>query len=106
MDICLGERKIFTAPASFPMSSQQPVGISRPTLEEEKRRELVLQSLRECGVTQYDADVVDTLTRWIAQESKAANQDKRAELLSKDISPDAVSKLILESLGVYSNSSN
>ena len=88
------------------MSSKHLAGISRPTLEEEKRRELVLNSLRECDVTQYDPDVVDTLTRWIAQESKAANQDKRAELLSKDIAPDAVSKLILESLGVESKLSS
>ena len=85
------------------MSSQTH---GRPTLEEEKRKELVLQTLRASNVRSYDPDVVETLTRWIAQESKAANQDKRSELLSRDIPPDSVSRLILESMGIDAGSSN
>jgi hypothetical protein len=73
---------------------------SRPTLEEEKRRELVTQALQECGADRYDPDVVEVLTRWIAQESKAANQDKRAELMSKDLPSDVVGRLILGSYGI------
>jgi hypothetical protein len=82
------------------MTSQQGKSQSRPTLEEEKRRELVTQALQECGVDRYDPDVVEVLTRWIAQESKAANQDKRAELMSKDLPSDVVGRLILESYGI------
>jgi hypothetical protein len=81
------------------MSSMSNPG-TKPTLEEEKRKELVLQCLRECGVSKYDADVVDTLSRWIAQESKGASQDKRSELSAKGLTPDVVSKLILESTGI------
>ncbi len=76
---------------------------SRPTLEEEKRRELVLRCLTECKVQHYDPEVVETLTRWIAQESKGAVQDKRAELVSKGLGPEAVSKLIVESMGLDSD---
>lgn len=76
---------------------------TRPTLEEEKRRELVLRCLAECQVTNYDPDVVETLTRWIAQESKAAVQEKRAELVAKGLGPESVSKLIIESLGFDSD---
>lgn len=82
------------------MTSQQGKSQSRPTLEEEKRRELVTQALQECGVDRYDPDVVEVLTRWIAQESKAANQDKRAELMSKDLPSDVVGRLILGSYGI------
>jgi hypothetical protein len=78
----------------------------RPTLEEEKRRELVLQTLNMCGVADFEPEVVGVLTRWLAQESKSANQDKRAELLSRDIPPEAVSKLILESLGISGSDSS
>ena len=77
---------------------------SRPTLEEEKRRELVMQCLNECKVERFDPDVVDTLTRWLAQESKAAIQDKRGELSAKNISSDNVSKLILQSMGISGDS--
>jgi hypothetical protein len=87
------------------MSFQTSSG-SRPTLEEEKRRELVLQSLADCGVKHFDSDVVDTLTRWLAQESKAAIQDKRSELSAKNISPENVSKLILESMGIAEDTSS
>lgn len=73
---------------------------SKPTLEEEKRRELVIQCLSDCGVSKYDPDVVDTLSRWIAQESKSAIQDRKGELLAKGLSGDIVSQLILESTGV------
>lgn len=74
--------------------------MSRPTLEEEKRRDQVLKVLYDCGVTEYDSDVVDTLTKWLAQESKAATQDKKSELLSKGIQQEDVSRLILESIGI------
>ena len=77
--------------------------LTRPSLEEEKRRELVQNALTSCGVTVYDEDVVETLTRWIGQESKAALQDKRAELATKGISTENVSLLILESAGIDSN---
>ena len=83
------------------MASQPSTVPGRPTLEEEKRREIVVQTLNMCGVTHYDPDVVDTLSRWLAQEYKAAQQDKRAELLSRDVPPDAVSGLVLESLGIH-----
>jgi hypothetical protein len=73
---------------------------TRPSLEEEKRRELVLTTLTQCGVHSFDEEVVETLTRWIAQESKAALQDKRAELATKGISSENVSQLILESAGI------
>jgi methionine salvage enolase-phosphatase E1 len=73
-------------------------------LEEEKRRELVLNALQSCGVSQYEEEVVEVLSRWIAQESKAAIQDKRAELISKGLSPEQVSSLILESSGATRNS--
>ena len=76
------------------------VPINRPTLEEEKRREQVHKALIECGVKDFEEGVVETLTRWIAQESKAANQDKRSELAAKGIQPEGVSRLILESLGM------
>ena len=76
---------------------------TRPTIEEEKRRELVLQCLKDCAVTRFDPDVVDTLSRWLAQETKAAVQDKRGEFSSKGISPDNVSKLIIESVGLDSS---
>ena len=75
----------------------------RPSVEEERRRELVLQCLRDAGVNSFDSDVVDTLTRWIAQVSKGAVQDKRGELTSKGIPPENVSKLILESMGIDSS---
>ena len=51
----------------------------------------------------YDADVVDTLVRWLAQESKAAVQDKRGELSGKGISPDGVSKLVIDCMGMNSS---
>ncbi len=86
------------------MASQHSQVQGRPTLEEEKRRELVLQALRSCNVTHFEPEVVETLTRWLAQESKSANQDKRAELLSRDIPLDVISKLILESMGVKDGS--
>ena len=73
---------------------------SRPTLEEEKRRELVITCLRECGVENYQPDVIQTLSRWLAQESKAAIQDKRGELGAKGFPPETVSRLILESIGI------
>lgn len=85
------------------MNSQGGVSQTRPTLEEEKRRDLVLRCLSDCGVEHYDADVIETLTRWIAQESKAAVQDKRSELVAKGLSPEQVSKLIVESLGLESS---
>jgi hypothetical protein len=72
----------------------------RPTLEEEKRRELVLQTLAACGVDKFDPDVIETLTRWLAQESKAAIQDKRSDLVSREIPTESVSELILASLGL------
>lgn len=75
---------------------------SRPTLEEEKRRDQVLRVLESCNVNDYESDVVDTLSRWLAQESKAAIQDKKSELASKGIPAEKVSKLILTSLGVES----
>ncbi len=81
------------------MSSSVPP-LTRPSLEEEKRRELVLGTLQQCGVSAFDDDVVETLTRWIAQESKAALQDKRAELATKGISSENVSLMILESAGI------
>ena len=81
------------------MSSTSQAG-SKPTLEEEKRRELVLQCLRENGVSNYDQDVVDTLSRWIAQESKSASQDRKGELAAKGFTPDVVSQLILDSTGI------
>ena len=84
------------------MSSSVPSS-TRPSLEEEKRRELVQSALSQSGVTAYDDDVVETLTRWIAQESKAALQDKRAELATKGISSENVSLLILESAGIHSH---
>jgi hypothetical protein len=77
---------------------------TRFSLEEEKRRELVLNALQSCGVSQYEEGVVEVLSRWIAQESKAAIQDKRAELISKGLSPEQVSSLILESSGATRNS--
>lgn len=83
--------------------SSNPQTSTRPTLEEEKRRELVLRCLAECKVDNFDPAVVETLSRWIAQESKAAVQDKRAELVSKGLGPEAVSKLIVESLGFDSD---
>jgi hypothetical protein len=78
----------------------------RPSIEEERRRELVLQTLKDAGIGRYDPEVVDTLTRWIAQVSKGAVQDKRGELSSKGIPADNVSKLILESMGVDSSQIN
>jgi len=86
------------------MASQPSAIHGRPTLEEEKRRELVIQTLAQCAVSRFDSDVVDTLSRWIAQESKAAQQDKRSELLSRGVPVDAVSNLVLHSLGVERSS--
>lgn len=83
------------------MSGQQVIP-SRLTLEEEKRRELVIGCLKDCSVERYDADVVDTLVRWLAQESKAAVQDKRGELSGKGITPDGVSTLVIECMGINS----
>ena len=82
------------------MASHPSVIPGQPTLEEAKRRELVLQSLASCRVQHYDPDVVDFLSRWIAQESKAAHQDKRSDLLSRDVPADALSNLVLRSLGI------
>jgi len=79
--------------------------MSRPTLEEEKRRDQVLKVLSECGVKDFEADVVDTLSKWLAQESKAATQDKKSELSSKGIQQEDVSRLVLESMGLSYNSS-
>ena len=91
-----------TSPTRTQISGQQVI-FSRPTLEEEKRRELVIGCLKECSVDSYDADVVDTLVRWLAQESKAAVQDKRGELSGKGISPDGVSKLVIDCMGMNSS---
>jgi len=76
---------------------------TRASLEEERRRELVMLALNQAGVANYEECVVETLSRWIAQESKAAIQDKRAELISKGITPEQVSTLILESSGINSS---
>lgn len=73
---------------------------SRPTLEEERRRELVLRCLKDCNVEQYEADVVDTLTRWIAQESKLSNSDMRSDLASSGVSADLIPQLIVKSLSL------
>lgn len=74
--------------------------MSRPTLEEEKRRDQVLKALSDCDVLNYDADVIDTLSRWLAQESKAALQDKKSELTSGGVLLEDVPQLILESIGI------
>ena len=82
------------------MSTGTGIPPTRPSLEEEKRRELVLSVLNQCGVNAFEEEVVETLTRWVAQESKAALQDKRAELATKGISSENVSVLVLESAGI------
>jgi hypothetical protein len=86
------------------MSTGTGFSSSRPSLEEEKRRELVINALNRCGVTSCEDDVVETLSRWLAQESKAALQDKRAELATKGISSENVSLLILNSAGIDTSS--
>jgi hypothetical protein len=71
----------------------------RHTLEEEKRRDMIVRTLRNSGVSDFEPEVVTTLSRWLIQESSTISQDKRPELLARGVSEESIPALLMTLVG-------